>query len=373
MFYVVCTVLSTMDDEIQHQIPQQISAYQFRLVGDMTLQQFFQIAGGAVIALIVYSSGLPGYIKWPIVLVSFLTGVAFAFFPLQDRPLQKWMVLFIKAIYSPTIFVWKQNPNTPQFFQQEDTDLPIQQNFSQQTITTAPAGTSDPAATSIPKLEEKEQQILSSILQVGTSQADTIKIEPKEIEPQQLPQTQNEIEVPLTEQVEIEKQELEVQPLPSKPVEDTTKPDITPLTAQPSTGIAKQAQFNQDAGPPIPPTQPNVIVGQVLGPNGEIVENAILEIKDTEGRPVRALKSNKLGHFMIVTSLSNGKYEITTEKEELEFDKITFEAKGDVIPPIAIWANKNTSQVDAANEQNAENTNDNSNTEKTIYNQGEKQ
>ena len=41
---------------------------------------------------------------------------------------------------------------------------------------------------------------------------------------------------------------------------------------------------------------------------------------------------------MIVTSLANGKYEMTTEKEGLSFEPVTFEAKGEIIPPIAIWA-----------------------------------
>jgi len=39
--------------EAEHPIPQQISAYQFRLVGDMTIKQFFQVAAGALIALLI--------------------------------------------------------------------------------------------------------------------------------------------------------------------------------------------------------------------------------------------------------------------------------------------------------------------------------
>src|SRR6266498_2906030 len=92
--------------EAEHPIPQQISSYQFRLVGDMTLKQFFQVAAGAIVALVVYSTNFPAIVKWPLILGSFLTGVAFAFFPLQDRPLSKWITLFIQAIYSPTIFLW---------------------------------------------------------------------------------------------------------------------------------------------------------------------------------------------------------------------------------------------------------------------------
>jgi len=98
------------------------------------------------------------------------------------------------------------------------------------------------------------------------------------------------------------------------------------------------AQFSPDAAPPIPPTQANIIVGQAMDSNSKIVEGAILEIKDPMGRPVRALKTNKAGHFLIVTPLSNGSYTITTEKEGYEFDKLEVIAEGKIIPPIAIKA-----------------------------------
>ena len=61
-----------------------------------------------------------------------------------------------------------------------------------------------------------------------------------------------------------------------------------------------------------------------------------MEIKDANGRPVRALKSNKAGHFIIVTPLANGKYEISTEKDGFTFEPISFETKGEIIPAIAI-------------------------------------
>ena len=68
----------------------------------------------------------------------------------------------------------------------------------------------------------------------------------------------------------------------------------------------------------------------------KIIEGAILEIKDSNGRPVRALKSNKAGHFIIVTPLQNGKYEVTIEKDGFVFEPVSFDAKGEMIPAIAI-------------------------------------
>ena len=97
-------------------------------------------------------------------------------------------------------------------------------------------------------------------------------------------------------------------------------------------------KFCLGKAPPTPPTKPNTVVGQVMDPDGKIVEGAILEIKDPRGRPARALKTNMLGHFMIVTPLLDGRYEILAEKEGLVFEPVTFSAKGAIIPPLSIWA-----------------------------------
>jgi len=102
----------------------------------------------------------------------------------------------------------------------------------------------------------------------------------------------------------------------------------------------KPAQFSVEAAPPNPPTTPNTVTGQVLDENKGIVEGAILEIRDSLGQPVRALKSNKLGHFIVVTPLLAGKYEVLTEKDGFEFEPVTFEAHGEIIPPIAITGKK---------------------------------
>jgi hypothetical protein len=86
------------------------------------------------------------------------------------------------------------------------------------------------------------------------------------------------------------------------------------------------------------PRSPNLLVGMVLDPQGRIIEGAILEIRDSKGVPVRALKTNKLGQFRIVTALANDTYEIETEKRGYTFDIIKVTAKGEPVPPIEIRA-----------------------------------
>jgi hypothetical protein len=146
--------------EVEHPIPQQISAYQFRLVGDMTLKQFFQVAAGALVSLVLYASGVPGYVKWPLILISFLAGVAFAFFPLQDRPLATWIGLFIKAIYSPTLFFWKKGSETRQFFQLESTP---QAAAPAHPTPTVPIPSKPAAQKEEVVLEKKEEEFLTKV------------------------------------------------------------------------------------------------------------------------------------------------------------------------------------------------------------------
>ncbi len=74
----------------------------------------------------------------------------------------------------------------------------------------------------------------------------------------------------------------------------------------------------------------------VLDHKGNIVENAIITIRDDKGNVARAQKTNKIGQFFIATSLENGIYQIEIEKEGLSFDIIKIELKGEVLPPIEI-------------------------------------
>ncbi|HCQ92587.1 TPA: hypothetical protein DIU13_01240 [Candidatus Beckwithbacteria bacterium] len=63
-----------------------------------------------------------------------------------------------------------------------------------------------------------------------------------------------------------------------------------------------------------------------------------MEIKDNQGHPVRALKSNKLGQFFIATPLPDGIYQIEADHPDHAFAIIKLEAKGEVIPPLKIQA-----------------------------------
>src|SRR3990167_10467552 len=94
--------------EENHPIPQDITGFQFKLIGDMTLKQFAYLAAGAIFAWITYLLPLFLLIKLPIVVFFLSFGVALAFVPVDGRPLDTMIAYFFKALFSPTQYKYQK-------------------------------------------------------------------------------------------------------------------------------------------------------------------------------------------------------------------------------------------------------------------------
>lgn len=320
----------------QHPIPQQISSYQFRLVGDMTLKQFFQIAGGALISLLFYAAPLHPIIKWPFILFFTLLGVALAFLPLEERPLEKWIIAFFRSIYSPTLFNWKKTTVAASYFQPETGVTPTLDKSTAGPAKEAPASNVSKSSF-FSKLEGAEGSFLSKMNSLFTLPGISSSPIPTTAVPVETSE-KTPFQTPTQTPVQMERPKVVVEEKPTVGAYDpkVTITGVSQTVRSEGSLQGSTAQFSVEATPPNPPTVPNTVVGQILDHEGKIVEGAILEIRDAAGRPVRALKSNRLGHFIIVTPLMSGRYQIITEREGFSFDPITFDATGSIIPPIAI-------------------------------------
>lgn len=342
----------------QHPVPQHISSYEFKLVGDMTLKQFFQLAGGAIIALIFYATPLPGILKWPLVFIFGSLGAALAFLPVEERPLSIWIFAFLKAIYSPTRFVYdaastedvfakiKTQDSTP-VVQNQQIQIEAVQNFETaeknffQKVTTLFQTPGNPIIQSQQLPNLANYQPVQPISNPTPAQGSFIEI--KQFEPQKersILEVVEEIDIPKTQSVKVETPVITQQITPTfgqqTPINSGL---IGPVFKDhiPTAGIA-QASYRNQSAPPSPPSIPNTITGQVLSFDGKIVDGAIMEIKEPGGKSVRAIKTNKVGHFITVTPLANGEYIIETEKEGYVFAPIKFVASGGIVPPIEIKA-----------------------------------
>ncbi|PIR62356.1 MAG: hypothetical protein COU65_03865, partial [Candidatus Pacebacteria bacterium CG10_big_fil_rev_8_21_14_0_10_42_12] len=100
----------------EHPIPQDITGYRFHIVGSMTLKQFGELALGAILAFFIYSTNLFAIVKWPLMVLAFGMGALAAFVPIQERPLDHWLVTFYKILYKPTKYFWRRVPKIPDPF-----------------------------------------------------------------------------------------------------------------------------------------------------------------------------------------------------------------------------------------------------------------
>lgn len=364
----------------QHPVPQQISAYHFRLVGDMTIKQFLELAAGIIVAWIVYSLPVSGIIRWPLVIASVFVGVALAFLPLEERPLDRWIISFFKAVYSPTQFLWKKSTIIPSFFEEvkkqkraKSEDEGVDQEKLKKYLETLPAQDQQSP------LDQKESRyvlnILNMYMEVQPTTTSTIK--PKEelleeaslnvkirklktppydpqailrgevVLPKKSKGKPRQINVPVPQPIEVEKLSTAA-PTPQTKTQKSDKVSPFALGGISPTGAIKpkpkekkastKATVRTDLPIPSPPTEPNLLVGMVVDNIGNIVDNTIITIKDSNENVARALKTNKIGQFFIATPLDNGSYEIDAEHEGLSFDIIKIKLSGQAVPPIEIRA-----------------------------------
>ena len=163
----------------QHPIPQDITNYKFHLIGSMTLKQFGELAAGVIIALIIYSTNLIGIVKWGLIL--FVVGLAalVAFVPIEERPLDHWIITFFKNLWKPTKFFWKRKTEIPDFMNYKIHQ--INQEFNSPEVDFNPAR------------KKRIHEYLSSIPKNGEQLDDWDKAESQRIG--QLISTFNEVEV----------------------------------------------------------------------------------------------------------------------------------------------------------------------------------
>jgi len=99
----------------QHPIPRQITSFEFKLIGFMTLRQFIYL-------IVFIPLGVMVYFLFPIPLLNILLaiivgslGLFFAFFPIYDRPLDVWVKNLYRILTKPTQFVYSKH-NKPIYY-----------------------------------------------------------------------------------------------------------------------------------------------------------------------------------------------------------------------------------------------------------------
>ena len=308
----------------QHAIPQQVTSYEFKLVGEMTLKQFAKAAGGIVIALMINATPLVFFLKWPLIFIFAVGGLALAFVPFQDRPLETWLLAFLKSIYNPTMFIYKKRRPSNWL------DIDMAKNWIE--IVAEEKKEQQEMLENRPiKKKSQVNEFIDSLPSVNREENQEIS---KEVEIEEVPNDQ----VP---KVQTEEKTVENPPTSGDFGEAKEaswaegKPELN--LKRDKLGATGEIVFGEIPMPDIPDV-PNLIVGMVLDNQGKIVEEAIVEIQDSEGNPNRVLRTNSLGQFRITTQMANGKYLIVTEKTGLQFDRVEINLNGQIVSPVKIIA-----------------------------------
>ena len=376
-----------------HPIPQDITGFQFKLIGDMTLKQFAFLGAGVILGWITFILPIFILIKLPFVLFFVGFGVATAFVPIGGRPFDIMIANYFKALLNPTQYIYQKIGGHmwfPEFKKQPAEALETRQASSDSTQRLKDFLKSLPQKP-MNKLDEKELGFLNSLSSLSTggqinqgqqptayqqlekaqlqqktaaktgdlednlkTEADVLK---KQLEEARLAQTFQKMgtmqyETAHVKVLELEKllQEVQSQKLTlenqiielRKKLEMKNQNVFSPSIAQPKaqTQTVRQVpkELGKSLGLPLIADVPNLIAGIIKDPRGNPIPNILVEVKDEAGNPVRAFKTNVLGQFISATPLASGVYTISFEdpKAENKFDTIELKVIDEILMPIEV-------------------------------------
>jgi len=240
----------------QHSIPRQITSFEFKLIGFMTLKQFLYL-------VIFGACGFVAYMMFPISVLNVIVGIIVfgvgpvsAFVPINDRPMDVMLRNLWKRLNSPTQY----------FFRKENAPIAIFQNLYFVT---------DPHRV---MAHVESQKMLASYL-AATRQTMVANAKKQEV--------QKVVQAP-TSALRVQAPSRKVAGVPVFKV-PTTASIAAPVTAQP---VEKKPFF----------------IGAIKNKKQIPLPGILIYVKDQAGNPVRLLKSNPHGVFATYNPLPVAEY-----------------------------------------------------------------
>ncbi|HSX09197.1 MAG TPA: PrgI family protein [Candidatus Saccharimonadales bacterium] len=424
-----------------HPIPQDVTGFQFKLIGTMTVKQFGYVASGVVAAVILYylpiNSAFGVLLKVILIPIFGASGAIISFVPIDGRPIDVMATNFVKAVISPNQYIYRRQGRQLSFTKISAPKAPTAKKSQQEVKTAIPSSIRH---TDSEEKEEKLRALLFNSRGVGKNDIDkreaaflnTLTLPTTPVAQATVPTPAPQMQTPVIAKPQIQPfiqapapriaplppikpliQQPAPMPIVKPPADMTPKPapidmpkkELAPsqtVVTQPSNPIAttvnhpeatvlsqqiqdihsKKEQLERElsqlkqqlatqkgvpaastpttapgqplqdpqhvrvipqdvtkkAGLPHVSDSPNVVVGIVKDPRGNVLPHILVEVKDKDGNPVRAFKTNQLGQFASATPLSTGTYTIELEdpKKQQRFDVIQIVANNQVLLPIEI-------------------------------------
>lgn len=379
----------------------------------MTLKQFGYLAAGAIVAWVFYITNWNPIVKMPLAFFSFTFGIALAFLPIQERPLETWIVNFFKSVYKPTQYLWKKSASKLDFLGDV---IPQDKPLTQEPLTTI-----NPQ----PSSEEKLKDYLDTIVTVDdlfAKQQEDIQIitppekpksGPKPLDVNELLKQREDVDLQVNQEIgrtidDLARGRTDLKPSPvvekqqkldeagainkklaqqiaelnekimalgkehkntdeenavfkekldqMKQIVETLQAEKNALNEE-TARLQKELKQAQKGVRPVDPNArvkfmdkmpivdgasgqipPNTVHGLVDDQSQQPLAGVIVLIKNAQGSPVRALRTNKLGQFFATTPLESGTYYIELEKDGYKFDDVEIKLEGQPLAPLEIKA-----------------------------------
>lgn len=101
----------------QHAVPQHIASFEFKLFGNLTVRQFVFLAIPLGFAALIFFSNLPAAFRFITSGIIAVVGAIVALLPYNGRSIDKWFLVFVKAVTSPTQRVWHKEIRIPEYLE----------------------------------------------------------------------------------------------------------------------------------------------------------------------------------------------------------------------------------------------------------------
>lgn len=98
-----------------HRIPQNVTEYESRIIGNFTPRQFIYLAIGGVIVMLLLMLPFPNIIRIIGVAITAPIFVILALASFDGRRTDTWILSFIQSVLKPTIRIWEKEAVPPEF------------------------------------------------------------------------------------------------------------------------------------------------------------------------------------------------------------------------------------------------------------------
>lgn len=282
----------------QHPVPRQITTFEFKLIGFLTIKQFIYIIVFIPIGFIVYS-------LFPIPILNILLGIivggfgfALALLPINDRPLDVWVKNLFKRLTSPTQYVFHKQNQPIYFFNNlyfvDDPHRVMTHIESQEKLAAYLASTQATVPTNTQKQKVHDLFHLPSAL-------------PKIMKSASQAQSQPALNtLPVQSITQSEPPKLEMPDVPSISHATILSPQLVTEVTQPKV-IKKQSATAPTPAMvhgPKPPFFTGIVKNHKLIP----IPGILIYVKDENGKTLRLLKTNPHGVFATFNVLPEGEY-----------------------------------------------------------------